>query len=342
MQTTHIAVDTSKSVFTLHATDAAGHCTGRLELKRARFLAYFAKQSPLTVTLEACGGSHHWGRELARLGHNVRLIASQHVKPFVKRGKNDRVDAEAISEAASRPSMRFIPVKSAQTQADAMAQSIRQQLVCQRTALVNALRGHAAEFGLVVGLGTHKVAALLAAIAETVEMPQLARELCAELGADIEALDARIASFDRRLAALHKENPVSQLLVTIPGIGPVAALAMATSVDPARFTSGRAFAAFLGLTPKDHSSGGKRRLGGISRAGDERLRELLVLGATSVLSHAVRSKGALGASRWLMHLLERKPRKLAAVALANKMARIVWAMMSSGEFYRGAARPTPV
>jgi transposase len=215
-------------------------------------------------------------------------------------------------------------------------------IVCQRTALVNALRGHASEFGLVVGLGTHKVSALLAAIAETAEIPQLARELCAELGADIEALDARIASFDRRLAALHKENPVGQLLVTIPGIGPVAALAMATSVDPARFTSGRAFAAFLGLTPKDHSSGGKQRLGGISRAGDERLRELLVLGATSVLSHAVRSKGVLGASRWLMRLLERKPRKLAAVALANKMARIVWAMMSSGEFYRGAAGPTPV
>jgi transposase len=342
MQTTHIAVDTSKSVFTLHATDAAGHCTGRLDLKRARFLAYFAKQPPLTVTLEACGGSHHWGRELARLGHTVRLIAPQHVKPFLKRGKNDRADAEAISEAASRPSMRFVPVKSVEIQAIAMVQSIRQQLVSQRTALVNALRGHASEFGLVVGLGIHKICALLAMITGAPEMPALACELCIELGADIEALDARIAGLDRRLAALHKDNPVSQLLTTIPGIGPVAALALTTAVDPARFSSGRAFAAFLGLTPKDHSSGGKRRLGGISRAGDERLRELLVLGATSVLSHAVRSKGALGASRWLMQLLERKPRKLAAVALANKMARIVWAMMSSGEAYRGIAHPAPV
>ena len=257
------------------------------------------ESSPATLATRgpSTHGSHHWGRELARLGHSVRLVAPQHAKPFLKRGKNDRADAEAISEAASRPSMRFVPVKSAETQASTMAQSVRQLLVGQRTALVNALRGHASEFGLVVGLGTHRVGALLTMIAEAQEVPELARELCAEIGADIDALDARIAALDRRLAALHKDNPVSRLLTTIPGIGPVAALALTTAVDPARFSSGRAFAAFLGLTPKDHSSGGKQRLGGISRAGDERLRELLVLGATSVLSHAVRGKGARGAGR---------------------------------------------
>lgn len=339
METTHIAVDTSKSVVTLHASDPTGRCTYRRDLSRSKFLAWFAKLAPLTVTLEACGGSHHWGRELAKLGHVIRLIAPQHAKPFVKRGKNDRADAEAISEAASRPSMRFVPVKSCQSQAEAMVMKQRALLVRQRTQLVNALRGHAAEFGLVVARGTENVGPLLARIAAEETMPALARELCAELGGDIARLDERLAKIDRRIAAMHKSNPLSQLLTTIPGIGPIAASTFATAIDPKQFKSGRAFAAYLGLTPKDHSSGGKQRLGGISRAGDERLRELLVLGAMSVLSHAVRGKPARGASAWLMKLLERKPRKVVAVALANKMARIVWAMMSSGEAYRGTARP---
>lgn len=339
METTNIAVDTSKTVFTLHATDAAGRCTYRRDLSRAKFLAWFSKLAPLTVTLEACGGSHHWARQLAALGHNVRLIAPQHAKPFVKRGKNDRADAEAISEAASRPSMRFVPVKTQQAQANAMVLKLRALLVGQRTQLVNALRGHATEFGLVAARGTQHVEPLLAKIAADDSVPPLARELCAELGADIARLDARLGDIDRRLAAMHKQNPVSQLLTTIPGIGPIAAATFAATIDPAQFSSGRAFAAYLGLTPKDHSSGGKQRLGGISRAGDERLRELLVLGATAVLSHAVRGKPARGATAWVKALLERKPRKVVAVALANKMARIVWAMMSSGEAYRGAAQP---
>jgi len=250
MHTTHIAVDTSKTVFTLHASDAIGHCTGRFDLKRAKFLAYFEKQPSLTVTLEACGGSHHWGRELTRLGHVVRLIAPLHVKPFLKRGKNDRADAEAISEAASRPSMRFVPVKNAQTQAAAMMQSTRQLLVRQRTALINAMRGHPSEFGLVVGRGTENVAALLAAIAGLTELPELARELCAELGGDVATLDARISSLDRKLAALHKSNPMSQNLATIPGVGPVAALTLATNVDPARFTSGAGVRRLSGFDAK--------------------------------------------------------------------------------------------
>jgi transposase len=339
METTHIAVDTSKSVFTLHASDPTGRCTYRRDLSRSKFLAWFAKLAPLIVTLEACGGSHHWGRELSKLGHTVRLIAAQHAKPFVKRGKNDRADAEAISEAASRPSMRFVPVKNCQSQAQAMVLKRRTLLVGQRTQLVNALRGHATEFGLVVPRGTENVVPLLAKIAADEAMPALARELCAELGDDIVRVDERITAIDRRIAAMHKSNPISQLLTTIPGVGPIAANTFATTIDPTPFTSGRAFAAYLGLTPKDHSSGGKQRLGGISRSGDERLRELLVLGAMSVLSHAVRGKPARGANAWVMKLLERKPRKVVAVALANIMARIVWAMMSSGEVYRGVARP---
>ena len=215
----------------------------------------------------------------------------------------------------------------------------RTLLVGQRTQLVNALRGHATEFGLVVPRGTENVVPLLAKIAADEAMPTLARELCAELGDDIVRVDERITAIDRRIAAMHKSNPISQLLTTIPGVGPIAANTFATTIDPTPFTSGRAFAAYLGLTPKDHSSGGKQRLGGISRSGDERLRELLVLGAMSVLSHAVRGKPARGANAWVMKLLERKPRKVVAVALANKMARIVWAMMSSGEVYRGVARP---
>lgn len=338
METTHIAVDTSKTVFTLHATDPTGRCTYRRDVSRGKFLDWFGKLAPLTVTLEACGGSHHWARELTKLGHAVRLIAPQHAKPFVKRGKNDRADAEAISEAASRPSMRFVPVKSCRSQADAMVLKHRALLVGQRTQLVNALRGHATEFGLVVARGTEHVGPLLAKIAAETTMPALARAVCAELGADIARLDQRLAEIDSRVATMHKSNPLSRLLTTIPGIGPIAAGTFATTIDPAQFKSGRAFAAYLGLTPKDHSSGGKQRLGGISRAGDERLRELLVLGAMSVLSHAVRGKPARGASAWVTKLLERKPRKVVAVALANKMARIIWAMMSSGEAYRGAAR----
>ena len=219
METTHIAVDTSKTVFTLHATDPTGRCTYRRDVSRGKFLDCFGKLAPLTVTLEACGGSHHWARELTKLGHAVRLIAPQHAKPFVKRGKNDRADAEAISEAASRPSMRFVPVKSCRSQADAMVLKHRALLVGQRTQLVNALRGHATEFGLVVARGTEHVGPLLAKIAAETTMPALARAVCAELGADIARLDQRLAEIDSRVATMHKSNPLSRLLTTIPGIG---------------------------------------------------------------------------------------------------------------------------
>jgi transposase len=326
-----IAVDTSKSVFTLHGVDEQGRPVLRQDLTRARFERTFGEMPPTEVVLEACGSSHHWGRFLQRLGHTVRLIPPQYVKPFVKRGKNDRNDAEAICEAASRPSMRFVPVKPADMQAEAMDLRARDLLVRQRTQLVNAVRGHAAEFGIVTGKGIARIEPLLQKIADT-DMPQAAKVTLAHLGRIVAQLDEQLAEVDRRLVARHKANPVSQRLAAVPGIGPVTALTMAMRVDAGQFASGRHFAAWLGLTPEERSTGGRQRLGGISRAGDERLRQLLVVGAMAVIRHA--RPGSKTADPWLMRLLERRPRKLAAVALANKMARTVWAMMANGTAYR--------
>lgn len=329
-----IAIDTSKSVFTLHGVDGQDHAVLRRELRRSDLVRFFEKLAPTEVALEACGGSHHWGRTLQALGHRVRLIPPQGacpraglrpdpwVKPFVKRGKNDRNDAEAISEAASRPSMRFVPVRPAEAQAAAMDLSARDLLIRQRTQLVNAMRGHAAEFGVIAARGIAQVEPLLAKIADTA-MPQAAKETLAHLGRVVAQLDAQLAEFDQRLAKQHKANPVSQRLAAVPGVGPITALTMATTIDPGQFESARHFAAWLGLTPREHSTGGRQRLGGISRAGNEGLRQLLVVGAMAVISHA--RPGSKTASPWLLALLERRPRKLAAVALANKMARIVWA-----------------
>jgi transposase len=333
MKFKRIAVDTSKAAFTLHGVDEQDRPILRQNLSRARFEAFLGKMSPTEVVLEACGSSHHWGRFLQGLGHTVRLIPPQYVKPFVKRGKNDRNDAEAICEAASRPTMPVVPVKSAQTQADAMDLSARDLLVRQRTQLVNAVRGHAAEFGIIAAKGITQVEPLLDKIAET-DMPQAAKETLAQLGRCIAQLDTQLAEIDQRLTKQHKSNPVSQRLTAIPGVGPITALTMAVKVDPGQFQSGRHFAAWLGLTPKEQSTGGRQCLGGISRAGDERLRQLLVLGATTVIRHA--RPGSKTASPWLLKLLERRPRKVVAVALANKMARIVWSMMTNDTAYRQA------
>lgn len=328
-----IAVDTSKSVFTLHGVNEQDQVVLRRDLRRDQFDAFFRKLSPTEVVMEACGGSYHWGRELTALGHRVRLIPPQYVKPFVKRGKNDRNDAEAICEAASRPSMRFVPIKSAQQQADTMVLRLRTLLVGQRTQLVNALRGHATEFGVVVAKGLGKVDGLLAKIAADEAIPPLARQILASLGARIADVDAQIIAVEAQLKQLHKEHAVSQLLAAIPGVGTISAMSFALSVDIKQFNSSRHFAAWLGLTPKEKSTGGRQRLAGISRAGNERLRQLLVVGAMAVIRFA--KPGSKSASAWLLQLLERKPRKLAAVALANKMARIIWAMMTTGESYRG-------
>jgi transposase len=331
MEFKRIAVDTSKSVFTMHGVDEQGRPTLRRNLARAQFEKFLGKISPTEVVLEACGSSHHWGRFLQGLGHTVRLIPPQYVKPFVKRGKNDRNDAEAICEAASRATMRFVPVKSARTQAEGMDLSARDLLVRQRTQLVNAVRGHAAEFGVIAAKGIAQVEPLLKKIAET-DMPQAAKETLAQLGRSIAQLDTQLAEINQRLTTRHKTNPVSQRLAAIPGVGPLTALTMATKVDPGQFESARHFAAWLGLTPKERSTGGRQCLGGISRAGNERLRQLLVVGAMAVIRHA--KPGSKIASSWLLQLLERRPRKLAAVALANKMARILWAMMTNGTAYR--------
>jgi transposase len=294
---------------------------------------FFKKLPPAEIAMEACGSSHHWARELGAFGHNVRLIPPQYVKPFVKRAKNDRNDAEAICEAAGRPGMRFVRVKSAEQQAQGMVMKVRETLIGQRTQLTNSLRGHAAEFGVISGKGIKQITPLLDAIEAETAIPAEAREMMAILGREITHLDTKLAELEVKLTVMHKTNPLSRLLATIPGVGVIIALTFAAEIDPAEFKSGRHLAAWIGLTPKEHSTGGKQRMGGISRAGNERLRRLLVTGATAVIRFAVRP-GNKQATEWLVKLLARKPRKLVAVALANKIARTVWAMMTSGEVYR--------
>ena len=331
-----IGIDTSKAVFTLHAIDQADRPVLRVNLRRAQMLPFFKKRPRTEVALEACGTAHHWARKLIALGHDVRVVPPQYVKPYVKRAKNDRNDAEAICEAAGRPGMRFVLAKTEEQQADGLVLKVRETLLGQRTRLINTLRGHASEFGVIAARGTSQVAPLLAAVAAEASLPPAVKEMLALLGEEIEHLDGRLKELEAKLLTMHRANAVSRLLATIPGIGPIIALTLAIEIDPKAFQSGRHLAAWLGLTPREHSTGGKQRLGGISRAGHERLRALLVVGATAVIRHASRADSRL-ASEWLRQLLSRKPRKLAAVALANKMARIVWAVMSRGEAYRSPA-----
>lgn len=333
MEYDHISIDLSKSVFTLHGVEWGGkQVTLRKNLSRSQFLPYFEKLAATKIFLEACGGAHHWGRKLQGMGHDVRLVPPQYVKPFVKRGKNDRNDAAAISDAASRPDMRFVPVKTAERQAEALDLQHRQFLLGQRTQAINTLRGHAAEFGAVADKGTDKVDALLKKIAGDPEIPGIAKASLARMGEHIAYLDQQLEAADQRLQKQHEVNEMSQLLDEIPGVGPVIALMMVMMINPSQFKSGRHFAAWLGLTPRERSTGGRQTMGGISRAGHEGLRALLVTGAMAVIRHA--KPGSKSCSPWLLDLLERKPRKVAAVALANKMARIIWAMMTTGEAYR--------
>lgn len=332
----------------------------RINLRRAQLLPFFSKLPPTEIAMQACGGAHHWARELIALGHNVRLIPPQYVKPYVKRSKNDRNDAEAICEAAGRPGMHFVPVKSITQQAQGMVLKVRESLVGQRTQLANTLRGHAAEFGVIAGKGLGKVGPLLVAIEQEATIPSEAKDMAIVLGQQIAELDTKIKAIEVKLTAAHKTNPVSQRLATsaadafrhigslrdpIPGVGPVIALTLALEVDPTAFESGRHLAAWIGLTPKEHSTGGKQRMGdrareggGISRAGNERLRVLLVVGATSVINAAMKP-GSKQMTDWLRALLMRKPRKVVAVALANKIARVAWVLMTRGEVYRRPAAP---
>lgn len=329
---TRIFVDTSKQVFQLHGVDASERVVLRRKLKRSQFLGFFAALEPTLVGLEACGASHHWARELIKLGHEVRLLAPQHVKAYLRRGKNDGADAEAGCEALSRPRTWFVPVKSAEQQAALMLANVREQLIRRRTQLSNMIRGHAAEFGLVAARGLDKLEPLLARIAADQGLPELARELFEALGREWAGLQAQIKVIEAKLMAWHRNDVVSRRLAQIPAIGPIGAslLAMKTP-EPQAFKSGRHFSAWIGLTPKDHSTAGKQRLGRITRAGDEMLRATLVAGATAVIRQVRAGKGLR--SPWLLRLLEKKPPKLAAVALANKIARIAWRMMVSGEDY---------
>ena len=329
-----IGVDTSKHVFQLHGVDAGEQPALRRKLRRGEIERFFKELPPTRVGMEACGASHHWARVLQGLGHEVRLIPPQYVKPYVKRGKNDAADAEAICEAMSRPTMRFVPVKTAENQAALMLHGGRDLLIKQRTMAINAVRGYAAEFGLTGAVGVARVNELLERIAGDRAVPELAREMFAQLAAHIDAIETKLEAFDAKLKAWHRANEVSQRLATIPGIGPIAATALAMKVpDPRLFRTARHFAAWLGLTPKDHSTAGRVRLGVITRAGDETLRRLLVNGAMAVIQFAKAGRSW----PWLVRLLSRKPKKLAAVALANKLARIAWALMMRGETYRRPA-----
>jgi transposase len=327
-----IGLDTSKHVFQVHGIDATEQPVLRRQVRRSEVEKFFTKLPATRIGLEACGASHHWARVLCALGHEVVLMPPQYITPYVKRGKNDAIDAAAICEAMSRPGMRFVPVKSAEHQAALMVLRVRDLLVKQRTALINAMRGHAAEFGLSVAKGPAKVAELLQrAHAEEAAVPAPALEMLSLLAGQLEAIQTRLETLEAQLIGVHKANPTSQCLATIPGVGPIGAVSFALRVpDPKAFRSGRHFAAWLGLTPKENSTGGRHRPGRISHAGNGSLRRLLVLGATAVIRFAKAGR----ASPWLLNLLARRPKKLAAVALANKMARIIWAMMVSGEIYR--------
>lgn len=329
-----IGMDTSKHVFQVHGVDAKEHAVLRRTLRRREVVRFFASLPSTEVGLEACGGSHHWGRVLSELGHAVRLVPPQYVKPYVKRGKNDAADAEAVCEAMSRPGMRFVALKSADDQAALMLAGLRDRLVRNRTQLANAIRGYAAEFGLVAATGLARIEPLLARIAADRTLPALARALFAAHGEDYAALQTRLAAVETELLAWHRANACSRRLAGIPGVGPIgAAMLVMKTPDPKAFRSGRQFAAWIGLTPKDHSTAGKVRPGVITRAGDESLRSLLVVGATAVVAAARRGKTT---TPWLAELVKRKPPKLAAVALANRNARIAWKLMTSGEAYQAA------
>ena len=327
-----IGMDTSKSVFVLHGVNAAEQPVLRKKLRRRQVLEFFARLAPTRIGIEACGAAHHWGRELMALGHEVVLIAPQLVKPYVQRGKNDAADAEAICEAMSRPRMRFVPVKTAEQQAALMLVGVRDGLVRRRTQLSNVIRGYAAEFGLVSAKGLDKIEPLLARIAADETLPAQAKELFAILGEELGGLERKLGGIEKELLAWHRHDEQSRRLVKIPSVGPIGAALLTMKVpDPHAFRCGRDFSAWLGLTPKDHSTAGKQRLGGITRAGDEALRSVLVAGATAVIQQVQRGRSQ--PSDWLAELVRRKPPKLAAVALANKTARIAWKLMVSGEPY---------
>ena len=330
-----IGIDTSKSVFVLHGVDAAEQPALRKKLRRKQMVEFFAQLEPTRLGLEACGASHHWARTLQGLGHDVVLLPPQYVKPYVQRNKNDSRDAEAICEAMSRPRIRSVPVKTAEQQASLMLAGTRDGLIRRRTQLTNTIRGYAAEFGLTAAKGLDKIEPLLARIAAAEDLPELAKELFALYAQEYAQLKEQVRTIEARLMSWHRGNEASRRLAEIPAVGPIgSALTVMKVPDPKAFRCGRDFSAWIGLTPKDHSTAGRTRLGVITRAGDEALRSVLVAGATAVIQQARKGRGRH--SRWLLDLIARKPPKLAAVALANKNARIIWKLLVSGERYNPA------
>jgi transposase len=336
MQTiTTIGLDIAKSVFQVHGVDAQGKAVIRRQLKRRAVLAFFEKLPPCLIGIEACASSHHWSRELKALGHTVRLMPPAYVKPYVKRQKNDAADAEAICEAVTRSNMRFVPTKTVEQQSCLMLHRTRHLFIRQQTAVINSIRAHLAEFGIVAPVGRKGVEELLDVVADSNDdrLPEVARVCLAALGAQLRRLKEQILEFDRMIMAWHRSDETSRRLRYIPGVGPMLATALVASVaDPKAFRSGRNFSAWIGLVPKQHSSGGKDRLGSISKQGDRYLRGLFVAGALSVIRYA-KIRGTKHRP-WLTALLARKPTKVAAIALANKLARMAWAMMARGERYR--------
>ena len=339
MNVTMIGLDTAKSVFQVHGVDVTGRAQLKRKLRREEVVPFFEKQAACTVVLEACGAGHHWARVLIGLGHEAKLIAPEAARPFVKRGrKNDAADAAALCAAASRPEAKFVPVKSLEQQGVLSLHSVRALLVKQQTMLANAMRGLATEFGLIVAKGVHKLDELETQVQAEASIPATAKMAFAELHGHMRVAAARVVELETRIVAHARQDDAARRLATIPGIGPITASLLAATVggNIGAFRSARQFAAWLGLVPRQFSTGGKTRLGRITKAGNSELRKLLVLGATSMVFRAGQWNSAVGV--WLRGVLERRPVRLATVALANKMARIAWAVMTRGETYQAKGR----
>jgi transposase len=332
---TTIGLDIAKSVFQVHGIDAEGKVIICRQLKRRYVLALFQKLPPCLVGIEACATSHNWSREIKALGHNVRLMPPAYVKPYIKRQKNDAADAEAICEAVTRANMRFVETKTPKQQSCLMLHRTRQLFIRQQTSVINAIRAHLAEFGIVAPVRRKGVEQLLAVVTDASDqrVPEVARACIAALGAQLHRLKKQILEFDRKIMAWHRSNETSRRLDELPGVGPALATALVASVaDPKAFRSGRDFSAWIGLVPKQRSSGGKDKLGSISKQGDRYLRSLFTAGALAVIRYA--KLHGTKHRPWLAALLARRPTKVAAIALANKIARMAWAMMAKGERYR--------
>jgi len=337
-----VGLDLAKSIFQVHAVDDAGAPIIRRALRRSQVLAFFGKLPPCVVGMEACGSAHFWAREIRALGHDVRMMPPIYVKAYVKRSKTDAADAEAICEAVTRPTMRFVPIKTVAQQGAIMTLKTRDLLVRQRSQTANALRAHMSELGIVTATGMASIAKFVDMVRDTSEerIPTVARRALLEMAEQIEALDIRVERLDRQIITAVKGDDDARRLTSIPGVGPIiAATVRATVQDPRGFRTGRDFAAWIGLTPRAHSSGGKERIGSLSKRGNRQLRTLLVVGATSILKLG---KRGLKLPEWVRALMLRRPFKVVAVALANKMARTIWALLVKGGTYQTPLAMTKV